>query len=1610
MKRFICFLIIIYTAVSGSALDKDPVKTNYPSGSYNQEILLELKSESFGDIFYNFGTDLNKEKTLYKEALHLTAMCGEKREYKLNIFIKKDNILEFAGKFVYIINKKSIESPRPILNSGIYRNDIEIDFGNTENTIYYTLSDRSPSSFVRWNGEPITVRQNYTQQNITLAAYCEDKKGNSGQVVKRDYIILPAEKTPETLKVYSPVEGSYLNSQLLYIDTTGFKWIRYSIGSNDPAKFGTTYRDPVLFKAKGDYVLNIAGLPENSTGIIKKTVKFSIKRTDFELVDYKSGVYSESLQISITDPEFRISFNDNDTVSEFRESNGNKIVFSPITGLRTYNSLRIASDSFPKGSEYRYFYVFNREIPGSPVISYEIIRENKKIKVDISSKNNSRIYYTYDGTTPDKYSILYKNPFYVPIGNDALSGSVIIKAVCISENGLDSSPVAKLITYDYEPPGKPEIRIEKINSRKYKITVENSENNRIFYLPAYDGDDPGIPDMSSFHGEKNMFLKFPAGVSGVFRMNAVLVDNFGNISDPTGITIPYDTSPPLPPEIRHEEGSIKISGKGKILYSFDKSSIYNEYKSPILEEEIRKHHIIRAYIQDDEGYNSKITEYSIPSIIKKTPDFKYFGVENNKIYNKEVVLKTFPAHGTVLFYSVKTNDEFGEKKPLPSQIIFDCPENTERHISLRIFAERIEDSADYTETNLDFIIDRKKPKPPVFTSVKNMGVYNHDVILNTENTDNDIWLLIKQGDIEDKIPKLSMFYNEGIMINGSYTISGREDEETKYTVYAAAVDKAGNFTVTEKPVVFIIDFKAPSAPEFRGIPTNGKANKDVLFSVYSENAADIYYTIEKNGKPVENMVKRLYTSSILLPAYDNEEAAYVIKAWTIDKAGNKSRKTSIAYVNIYRKTISVLEPEIFTDNDNFSVISFPVSGDLKVFYKIGKSSFTLYKRPFIVRLRNNIDYLYYYSVDSYLNKSEVIKASITVNNRKNGLVIGIRDNEVYNRGITVRKRFSDSSVYYELTDNEDSTVTVLSPQLDSPLNLDSSDGQVHSFVLKVREFNPETLRPLSDEEIYRITIDKENPSIPTIAGVENKNYYQNSRNITISSSEGTVFYELFKNDVSLTNGFKKYSGVLKVDVNNGNFAEYRVSAYSRDKAGNRSPVITAEFAIDKAIVYLSSNGKDSYDGTRTRPLRSLETALSMALNNGRKVIYATVGEYGVNKPLLFRGDITVIGGFGIGSWNKSNGRTVVTAGNNHFRGDPVFDIESGNITFENCTFTNLGLDFSVIEQNGGNLNIKKCELIFANGRGKSLIRSASGNLEISDSDITVGAASKSIIFPVSDGSIKLKRVEINVDGAINKINIFNLKNSLYSEIENLILDIKNAQVAEVFNLDDSSMKVKNSIFDTGNCKISSQIFTLRNSALTVSGSTVRNGSDTGIISILDGEDSTANIYHSVIDTSAKKGISVFKLIESSLNTVDLELNTSNTSDFTSIIRGTNSEVTYKEGKITLGRSYDPEFIYLKNSMLTFDDNTVDVFGKKGKSLVSLTDMVSIEISGCSFKNKEEKGTAFFIIKGNNRIYFLKNSFTGWSKLMEYNGLLINDSEELNTFSGFSSSPYGNSSK
>lgn len=69
-----------------------------------------------------------------------------------------------------------------------------------------------------------------------------------------------------------------------------------------------------------------------------------------------------------------------------------------------------------------------------------------------------------------------------------------------------------------------------------------------------------------------------------------------------------------------------------------------------------------------------------------------------------------------------------------------------------------------------------------------------------------------------------------------------------------------------------------------------------------------------------------------------------------------------------------------------------------------------------------------------------------------------------------------------------------------------------------------------------------------------------------------------------------------------------------------------------------------------------------------------------------------------------------------------------------------------------------------------------------------------------------------------------------------------------------------------------------------------------------------------------------------MNTVDLELNTSNTSDFTSIIRGTNSEVTYKEGKITLGRSYDPEFIYLKNSMLTFDDNTVDVFGKKGRAL------------------------------------------------------------------------------
>ncbi len=105
------------------------------------------------------------------------------------------------------------------------------------------------------------------------------------------------------------------------------------------------------------------------------------------------------------------------------------------------------------------------------------------IPLKLSSNTSGTIYYTMDGTTPDKNSAVYTAPLFLE------SGDYIISAFFVNDYGIESEIVKKTYHVSLEVPNAPEIAVY---SGEYHepmvISVQGQEGCAIYYTT--DGSEP----------------------------------------------------------------------------------------------------------------------------------------------------------------------------------------------------------------------------------------------------------------------------------------------------------------------------------------------------------------------------------------------------------------------------------------------------------------------------------------------------------------------------------------------------------------------------------------------------------------------------------------------------------------------------------------------------------------------------------------------------------------------------------------------------------------------------------------------------------------------------------------------------------------------------------------------------------------------------------------------------------------------------------------------------------------------------------------------------------------------------------------------------------------
>lgn len=244
-------------------------------------------------------------------------------------------------------------------------------------------------------------------------------------------------------------------------------------------KSNTIYRfENTIIKANSFLVIYGSNKPQNNNG--KIYTGFRINSHDDILYLYKNNILIDTFQIGKTI----------NNTSKGRNKQ-NEIV--------TYKNITLGKENGEK-----YYYGFSEK----PIFSINEIYVEKGTKVQLTTTNNSTIYYTLDGSNPTTSSKKYNDPI-------SINGNTIIRAISSKDGYIDSDVVSR--TYITKRKHQlPVISISTNDSllfgKKGIFTTGNNANSYYPYQGANFWKDIEVPISFEFYENGTLGLNFNCGM------------------------------------------------------------------------------------------------------------------------------------------------------------------------------------------------------------------------------------------------------------------------------------------------------------------------------------------------------------------------------------------------------------------------------------------------------------------------------------------------------------------------------------------------------------------------------------------------------------------------------------------------------------------------------------------------------------------------------------------------------------------------------------------------------------------------------------------------------------------------------------------------------------------------------------------------------------------------------------------------------------------------------------------------------------------------------------------------------------------------------------------
>ena len=1256
--RSLCFALVSLFVIAGAAGQESipPEELRWDEigvapGTYADSIVLSPRGTR--ELEYRFLDSAGDPHTTYFlpliDGIELHAPDSAEIRYHLAVRRVGEPTTIRVGEF--FLDTLAPDAPRLLPSPGLHTAPIRLvpREGSSTDEIALRILDQEGSRFtplpprgLRLAGEPGTV------QDYRITAYAVDQSGNRSSVATYQYRIdRSREAAPRTDPLLSPRPGTYANEQALLLDDTGLTDVSLRLTHSGSQSQEIGYLETPVIPGDGEFHLTVQATVESTGEPYRRSVSWS-QEVSQEVSSSMPPQGRSTTTVHLSPPARRSRYTFEDRAVTDRDPRWLRAaeLTPPPEGTRTV-VVRYRADTADHDTRLVYL------LDGRRAPTPEVARGGEPGVVTVYSLADTEIQWAETGE-----------------GTAARFTESMLGATRIDLSTVAAESIRVRARFPRGRWTQQTISLSGLRAPPERSTGQITDDGITVSLNAPDGAHTTTVTNRATGGE---VLRFRDTVPIRWRPPLGYAAQLQLGDDSKAPATIIDRTPLSPPEITVDENRVTLSGNGQIFYRLD-GSPDAVYETPVELSGVpnaRRRYRIDAYRIFDSEISPTITAY--PVIDRRAPQVPPPHMASATevtpgvfISRDEVTRVRFPSpHDDLELHYEATSDgqallPQASSPRVGEGIALTTPVGSEQRWEIRVrgrFAGRDRWSPVY---QMEVTVDRRPPQAPVLSSdPESSGVVAFEP---PSREDTSIWYRLRPSDPYRR-------YTSPVTIDRTLI-------ENSLTISAYARDRAGNQTALEDiPIIAPLN-RGPEPPQ---LTINGRLPEDPHIIRSREAVLEVrgsegvrWRIREVNSTTADNQFVPYSEPEIL------SRGTYRVNAYR-ERGPERSRVIELVVTIDPERPRTPAAPYVsYAPDGRSGTVYWAGAQAQKIFVSVITDSeadpemqpFSISDGiiPWAIPEGASRVSLAYFSVGESGRRSETEVLQLeAARSQPPAELSGVRDGERYPTGRIVE--FSGNGEIRFTVSSDGSSpgaVRVSSPRYAEPLVFSASVGETTHYRLRYRTFQGET--PVSEERSVSFIIDREPPSLPQLAGASPGGYYSRGRVVSLlpNDHDDTIMYRLRTDTTDREGGDSTAGGAVTADFVRYSQEDlplqedpaepraYRIEAYAIDRAGNRSTGIAGwDVTIDATSLHVSaSTGNDeSGDGSRQRPLASLDEALKRISGGSRNTIFLATGEYSLSPELFVAaatatasGTLNLLGGYTPERWIPQTSGTSIMVG------------------------------------------------------------------------------------------------------------------------------------------------------------------------------------------------------------------------------------------------------------------------------------------------------------------------------------------------------------------------------